>query len=61
MRFSVTVAVQQQIRAAIEAIPANAWAPISYWLSTPEASGADVAETSYTAFAGDKKHAGRSG
>ena len=26
--------------------------PIPYWLSTPEVSGADVAETSYTAFSG---------
>ena len=27
-------------------------AAIPYWLSTPETSGADVAETSYTAFSG---------
>ena len=26
--------------------------PIPYWLSTPEVSGADVAETSFTAFSG---------
>ncbi len=33
------------------------WQPIPYWLSTAEVSGADVAETSCTVFAGDKKHA----
>ena len=32
-----------------------AWQPIPYWLSSPEVSGADVAETTYTAFTG--KHA----
>ncbi len=41
-----------KIRAAIEAIDEAAWQPIPYWLSTPEVSGADVAETSYTAFSG---------
>jgi hypothetical protein len=34
------------------AIDQDAWAPIPYRLSTPEVSGADVAETSYTAFSG---------
>ena len=50
--FSVTVRQDKRIRAAIEAIPESAWRPIPYWLSTPEVSGADVAETSYTCFAG---------
>src|SRR3954447_1059081 len=50
--FSVTVREDKKIRAAIEAIDEGAWAPIPYWLSTPEVSGADVAETSYTAFSG---------
>jgi len=50
--FSVTVRQDKKIRAAIEAIDEGAWQPIPYWLSTPEVSGADVAETSYTAFSG---------
>ena len=41
-----------KIRAAFEAIDEAGWQPIPYWLSTPEVSGADVAETSYTAFSG---------
>ena len=57
VRFSVTVRQDKRIRAAIEAIAEDAWTPIPYWLSTPEVSGADVAETSYTAFNGDKRHA----
>jgi hypothetical protein len=52
VRFSVTVRQDKHVRAAIEAIAESAWTPIPYWLSTPEVSGADVAETSYTAFAG---------
>jgi hypothetical protein len=55
VRFSVTVRQDKKIRAAIEAIDESAWVPIPYWLSTPEVSGADVAETSYTAFAGTKQ------
>jgi hypothetical protein len=55
VRFSITARQDKKIRAAIEAIPESAWAPIPYWLSTPEVSGADVAETSYTAFAGTKQ------
>ena len=54
VRFSVTARQDKRIRAAIEAISDSAWAPIPYWLSTPEVSGADVAETNYTAFAGTK-------
>lgn len=54
VRFSVTARQDKKIRAAIDAIPEAAWTPIPYWLSTPEVSGADVAETSYTAFAGTK-------
>jgi len=50
--FSVTARQDKRVRAAIEAIPEHAWAPIPYWSSTPEVSGADVAETAYTAFAG---------
>jgi len=52
VQFSVTARQDKKIRAAIEAIDEDAWAPIPYWLSTPEVSGADVAETSYTAFSG---------
>jgi hypothetical protein len=50
-RFSVTVRMNPTIRAAIEAIPATAWRPIPYWLD----DGADVAETTYTAFASTKQ------
>ena len=50
--LSVTARQDKKIRAAIEAIDEDAWAPIPYWLSTPEVSGADVAETTYTAFSG---------
>jgi hypothetical protein len=51
VRFSVTARQDKKIRAAIAAIPDSGWTPIPYWLSTPEVSGADVAETSYTCFA----------
>jgi hypothetical protein len=54
VRFSVTVRQDKKIRAAIEAIEESAWQPIPYWLSTPEVSGADVAETSYRCFAGTR-------
>jgi hypothetical protein len=57
VRFSVTARQDRRIRAAIESIPDQAGQPIPYWLSTPEVSGADVAETAYTCFAGDKRHA----
>jgi hypothetical protein len=52
VEFSVTARQDKKIRAAIDAIPEEAWTPIPYWLSSPEVSGADVAETSYTAFSG---------
>jgi hypothetical protein len=52
VRFSVTARQDKKIRTAIDTIPDEAWQPIPYWLSTPEVSGADVAETSYTAFSG---------
>ena len=48
--FSVTVNKNTAIRRAIEAIDESAWMPIPYWLD----GGADVAETTYTAFAGTK-------
>ncbi len=54
VRFSITAKQDRKIRAAIEAIDEQAWEPIPYWLSTPEVSGADVAETSYTCFAGTR-------
>nr|WP_082375978.1 IS1380 family transposase [Pseudonocardia sp. HH130629-09] len=54
VRFSVTARQDRKIRAAIEAIPEHAWQPIPYWLSTPEVSGADIAETRYTCFASTK-------
>ncbi len=57
VRFSVTARQDKRIRAAIETIDQDAWQPIPYWLSTPEVSGADIAETPFTVFAGDKRHA----
>ena len=49
--FSVTVKTGiKAIRAAIDRIPESAWVPIPYWLE----GGADVAETTYTAFKGTK-------
>jgi Transposase DDE domain group 1 len=57
VRFSVTARQDQRIRAAIEAIDQAAWQSIPYWLSTPEVSGADIAETPFVVFAGDKRHA----
>lgn len=57
VQFSITARQDKRVRAAIDAIPEEAWQPIPYWLSSPEVSGADVAETTYTCFAGDKRHA----
>ena len=57
VRFSVTARQDKRVRAAIEAIDEAAWQPIPYWLSTPEVFGADIAETAFTVFAGDKRHA----
>jgi hypothetical protein len=50
VRFSITIRQQPSWRRLIEAIPENAWAPIPYWMP----GGADVAETTYTPFAGEK-------
>jgi hypothetical protein len=57
VRFSITARQDPRIRAAIEAIEEAAWQSIPYWLSTPEVSGADIAETPFVVFAGDKRHA----
>ncbi len=57
VRFSITARQDKRIRAAIEAIDEAAWQPIPYWLSTPEVSGADIAETALTVFASDRRHA----
>ena len=57
VRFSITARQGKRIRAAIDGIAEDAWQPIPYWLSTPEVSGADIAETPFTIFAGDKRHA----
>ena len=48
--FSVTVRLNPAIRRAIAAIDEDAWTPIPYWLD----GGADVAETTYTAFKGTR-------
>ena len=50
VRYSITIRQQRSVRRLIEAIPEDAWTPIPYWL----AGGADVAETTYTPFAGEK-------
>jgi hypothetical protein len=47
VRFSITVRSSPALRRAIEAIPAENWTAIPYWLD----GGSDVAETSYTPFA----------
>ena len=52
VEFSVTARQDKKVRAAIDAIEEAAWVPIPYWLSSPEVSGADVAETTYSAFSG---------
>jgi hypothetical protein len=51
VKFSVTVRMDQRIRAAIDALPDEAWTPIDYWLN----GGADVAEVPYTCFSGKRK------
>ena len=62
-RFSVTVPMNASIRAAIAAIPGDAWTPIRYpraiWDDQLDAwvSDADVAEVSYTAFMSKKGQA----
>jgi hypothetical protein len=48
--FSITARKNTAIRKAIAAIPDEAWTPIPYWID----GGADVAETTYTAFAGTR-------
>ena len=51
VRFSVTAKTGiKAIRRAIEQIDEDAWTPIPYWLE----GGADVAETTFTAFKGTK-------
>jgi hypothetical protein len=50
VRFSVTTRLLKPIRWTIEEIPEEDWTPIPYWME----GGADVAETTYTAFRGTK-------
>ncbi|HQT96151.1 MAG TPA: transposase, partial [Thermoanaerobaculaceae bacterium] len=50
VRFSITIRQHRSVRRLIEAIPEDAWTPIPYWID----GGADVAETTYTPFAGEK-------
>lgn len=49
VRFSITIRQHRSVRRLIETIPEEAWSPIPYWI----AGGADVAETTYTPFAGE--------
>ncbi|MGH4010557.1 MAG: IS1380 family transposase [Pseudonocardiaceae bacterium] len=59
-RFSITVASNRSVRAAIAAIAEDAWTPIRYpqaiWDDQSDCwiSDAQVAETTYTAFAGTR-------
>jgi hypothetical protein len=50
VRYSITVRQHKGLRTLIEAIPEDAWTPIPYWID----GGADVAETTYTPFKGEK-------
>ncbi len=50
VRFSITIRQHRSLRRLIEAIPETAWTPIPYWID----GGADVAETRYTPFRGEK-------
>jgi hypothetical protein len=50
VRFSITVRQHGGLRRLIEAIPEEDWTPIDYWIG----GGADVAETVYTPFKGEK-------
>ena len=46
VRYSITVRQHQSLRNQIEAIPAEDWTPIPYWME----GAADVAETTYIPF-----------
>jgi hypothetical protein len=50
VRYSITARKNRSIQRAIDAIGERDWVPIPYWLD----GGADVAETTYTAFAGTR-------
>jgi len=50
VRYSVTARKNRGIQRAIDAIAEHDWVPIPYWID----GGADVAETTYTAFAGTR-------
>jgi Transposase DDE domain group 1 len=50
VRFSITIRQHRNLRRLIEAMPEETWTPIPYWI----AGGADVAETVYVPFAGEK-------
>jgi len=50
VRYSITIRQHRSVRALIEAIPEHEWTPIPYWIH----GGADVAETVYTPFKGEK-------
>jgi hypothetical protein len=50
VRYSITIRQHRSVRSLIEAIGKEAWTPIPYWID----GGADVAETVYTPFKGEK-------
>ena len=49
VRFSITIRQHPNVRKLIEAILETEWTPIPYWME----GAADVAETTYTPFAGE--------
>lgn len=50
VRYSITIRQSAATQRRIEAIPEEDWTPIPYWCE----GGADVAETTYTPFAGER-------
>ncbi len=50
VRYPITIRQHRSVRALIEAIPEDAWTPIPYRVD----GGADVAETTYSPFRGEK-------
>ena len=50
VRFSITIRQHARLRELIEAISEEDWTPVPYWMDR----GADVAETTYTPFQGER-------
>ena len=54
VRFSIAIRQRARLHNLIEAIPEDAWTPISYWMDGAD----DVAETTYTPFQAEACEAG---